>query len=110
MDKEYIEREAVIERLRLGYCHGCYNNGNEIKCRSCLIDDVLGDIEDATAADVQEVRHGEMEHIANFGSGNCFGYCSVCRAEHKADNPTALKIAYRYCRWCGAKLDGKGDA
>ena len=64
-------------------------------------------IETQPTADVVEVRHGYFEHIADFGNGNCFGYCSECHAEHKADNPTALKFAYGYCRWCGAKMDGE---
>lgn len=64
------------------------------------------DLQNLPTADVVEVKHGYLEHIADFGGGNCFGYCSICHAEHKANNPTALKFAYVYCRWCGAKMDG----
>lgn len=94
-------------------------NNRNATCKDCLHVNVCifrnaGEDEEIcrqfiNKADVAEVRHGKMEHIADFGRGVCFGYCSVCRAEHRADNPTALKIAYNHCRWCGAKLDGKGE-
>ena len=57
-------------------------------------------------ADVSPVVHGRLENIRNFGLENCYGYCNVCGAEHKSINPTALRLAYRHCRWCGARMDG----
>jgi hypothetical protein len=50
----YIDAEALTERLRLQFCKDC-NNYNEIRCRSCDIDDTIDFIEDAPAADVVEV-------------------------------------------------------
>ena len=51
---EYIEREEMLEDLRLQFCKGC-NSYSEIKCRSCSVDDVIGFIEDVPTADVVEV-------------------------------------------------------
>ena len=97
---EYIDREAVekvvadiMSDCKVSHKHRALNRN----------------IRQIPTADVAEVRHGEFEHIADFGKGNCFGYCSICHAEHKADSPIALKFAYRHCRWCGAKMDGKGE-
>lgn len=56
------------------------------------------------ANDVIIQKHGQWENIVNFGDCNCFGYCSNCKTEHRADNITALKMTYKHCRWCGAKM------
>ena len=57
-------------------------------------------------SDFQEVKHGKLNDITDFGNGVCFGYCSNCGSEHRAINPSVLKLSYRFCRWCGAKMDG----
>ena len=56
-----------------------------------------------------EVVHGKWENITDFGCGNCFGYCSVCRTPQKAYNAAGLKLNHRYCSWCGAKMDGDSE-
>lgn len=57
-------------------------------------------------ADVVEVVHGKWVHIKDCGGGKCSGHCSVCWAPQEADNPSVIKEVFRYCRWCGAKMDG----
>lgn len=57
-------------------------------------------------SDFQEVKHGKLNHIVDFGNGICVGYCSHCGTEHRGKNPSLLKYSYKYCRWCGTKLDG----
>ncbi len=37
-------------------------------------------------------------------NGECFGYCSNCLTEHKAQNYTVLVMSHRHCRWCGRRL------
>ena len=96
-DEFWNNRPENLDPRKSEYNRGWDNYANEI----------LKALKDTPTADVVEVRHGYLEHIADFGNGNCFGYCSECHAEHKADNPTALKFAYGYCRWCGAKMDGE---
>lgn len=58
-------------------------------------------------ADFVEVKHGEWLGIADFGNGNCIGYCSVCGTTQKAENGSVLKLYHRHCYWCGAKMDGR---
>lgn len=95
-DKEYIERGALFDTL------------NEAGVPTDPTVNYF--IMHAPTADVVEVRHGYWERIVDGGIGNCFGYCSICKAIHKADNPSELKYVYRHCRWCGAKMDGKGES
>lgn len=63
-------------------------------------------VDDMPTEDVQEVKHGELKDIADFGNGICIGYCSHCGTEHRGKNPSLLIYSYKYCRWCGAKMDG----
>ena len=53
-EKEYIERRALIEDVRLAYCTAC-NSYNGVRCRSCRIEDSMEMVENAPAADVVEV-------------------------------------------------------
>ena len=57
--------------------------------------------------DAVEVVHGRWEHIKDYGGGNCFGYCSHCKTPIRANSLMALEMDNRYCRWCGAKMDGE---
>jgi hypothetical protein len=50
----YIDKELFKQDIKMRYCNNCARP-NEIKCRACHIDDMLGEIEDAPAADVVEV-------------------------------------------------------
>ena len=70
-------------------------------------EDVISSVENAPTVDAVEVVHGRWEDIKDLGGGNCFGYCSNCKTPQKASNATALKSMHRYCRWCGAKMDGE---
>lgn len=104
---EYIEREAFIKRLE-----------NEVDRSSDItnllilngIANIVRDKNIAPTADVVEVVHGEWVHIKDYGGGKCSGHCSVCWTLQEADNPSALKGSFRYCRWCGAKMDGENSA
>jgi hypothetical protein len=83
---EYIEREKMLEDLRLQFCKGC-NNYSEIRCKSCSVDDVIGFIEDEPTADVvpvvrcKDCRHfllGRLVCIYPHRYGKCSinDYCS----------------------------------
>ena len=104
---EYIERKAFIKRLE-----------NEVDRSSDIINllilngiaNIVRDKNIAPTADVVEVVHGEWVHIKDYGGGKCSGHCSVCWTLQEADNPSALKGSFRYCRWCGAKMDGENSA
>ena len=62
----------------------------------------------APTVDAVEVVHGRWVNVQTLGSG-CVGFCSNCMTPHKANNATALRMDYRHCRWCGAKMDGDGN-
>ena len=50
----YIDKELFKQDIKMRYCNNCARP-NEIKCRACHVDDMLGEIEDAPSADVVEV-------------------------------------------------------
>ena len=94
MAKEYIERRALTRKVRyIIEKHGLSNViGEKLKKA----------IEDSTAADVVEVKHGEWgkekwmhtdQHI-----------CSLC---HSTVRVHPQSVEYRYCPYCGAKMDGE---
>lgn len=97
MDKmiKYINADKLI----------CAIDGAESLDTERDYDEVSRFIEEAEAADVEEVRHGEWlpliqrKHWADTGiiSTNIIGFrCSLCGAEEK--------FKYKYCH-CGAKMD-----
>ena len=98
---EYIEREAALNRLCQENCDHDYVKD---KCQNCY---VSAFIEYAPAADVVPVVHGGWMAVKDFGGGHCVGFCNKCRTIHTASSATALKLEYRFCRWCGARMDGE---
>ena len=94
---EYIERYEAIEFTK--QYTPTINGETTMQCveRSLL---------NVPSADVVEVVHGEWVHIKDYGGGKCLGHCSVCWTPQEADNPSVIKEVFRYCRWCGAKMDG----
>jgi CRISPR/Cas system-associated protein Cas10 (large subunit of type III CRISPR-Cas system) len=101
MNKEYIEREAVIENIKRVYCTGC-NSYNEVMCRACGIADALLQIDAEPAADVAPVVHGEWVLVDHDEYGKQYE-CSVCGRSIV----TRGNVTPSYCR-CGAKMDGGG--
>ena len=80
-EKEYIEREALVERLKKEEC-------------DC---EWLWTILDIPAADVAPVKHGHW----NAG----YFYDRVCSCCLHPDNDLN-DYAHSYCPNCGAKMDG----
>ena len=80
-EKEYIEREALVERLKKEEC-------------DC---EWLWTILDIPAADVEPVRHGHW----NAG----YFHDRVCSCCLHPDNDLN-DYAHSYCPNCGAKMDG----
>ncbi len=111
---EYIEREALAEKLRIGYCGNCSARYNELKCRCCDVDDVISEIEEAPTADVVEVvrckdckffREYNKEHKSNVekADGDCY-----FRVMYSLDEQFGAVQYHDYCS-LGAKMDGKGE-
>ena len=109
---EYIERASLITAIN-DYSYRRLDNdvtktlGFEFVKEMASISRI---IEKTPTADVAEVKHTNLNDIVDFGNGICVGYCSNCGTEHRALNPSVLKLSYRYCRWCGAKMDLKEGA
>lgn len=90
---EYLERSALIERIKKAYCDGC-ENYNGVRCRACGINDALDIVEDApTALD----RTARWRWIVQDGTFTRFE-CSGC---HTKNHHTR----WNYCPNCGAKME-----
>ena len=110
---EYIERDAFVEQKRKQYCEDCsrrkgMKNGKyktlyeigEAPCRACEIDDMLNDVEDFPAADVQPVVHAVWIPVDE--KEDAFD-CSECDA--------MVSKRCNFCPGCGAdmrKVEGDG--
>ena len=102
---EYIEREALMRRIKEIHCAEC-DSYHGVRCRACWVDDTLDYIDSESAADVSPVRHGrwvdrivdENEVIQPWMQRY---YCSECL---EGGNQSWFK----FCPNCGAKMDG-GD-
>ena len=92
---EYIEREAT--------CKGCVRYGiGETLCADCVV-------KVAPAADVAPVVHAKwidsQPDVPNYSyrkSGMSY-FCSNCK--HRAGK--YKHDTYKYCPWCGARMDGE---
>ncbi len=92
----YIDKELFKQDIKMRYCNNCARP-NEIKCRACHIDDMLGEIEDAPTADVVEVVR----------CPNCT-YCENMKCTNLKDstgNPLDVAI-FDYCSQ-GLRKDAK---
>ena len=105
MAKEYIEREALLNKI-------WYGNGDSIVLRGYASDMAKS----IPTADVVEVRHGEWVDKYCGKYANQLYACSVCYgiAGDKAfiDCLGSERIGWAltpYCPNCGAKMDGKGE-
>ena len=79
----YIDKELFEQDIKMRYCNNCARP-NEIKCRACHIDDMLGEIEDAPTADVEEVvRCKDCKKFIKKGEeflvNDVFGICEKSR-------------------------------
>lgn len=106
-DYDLISRKAAIDRIK-AYCNGC-DSYNGVRCRACQIADAMDAVDEVEAA---PVRYGRW--IKAKGKTNLW-YCSEC-GEKILYNPN--KRTYnvqkmpvfeknKFCRNCGAKMEGK---
>ena len=93
---EYIDREAFLKDAEIRYCMPCKGAGkdyNGLKCRACWVDDMMGDVDDAPAADVAPVVHGRWIHYPD---------CEVTRCSHCGWSIEECWES-KHCPECGAK-------
>lgn len=99
--KEYIEREAVLDRLAKVDMDTYYGFTAAVQFG---VDHAIQCIKEAPAADVAPVRHAKCEKI-DLDDGKVRWRCSKCKREILRYDP----IEYRYCPNCGALMDGEED-
>jgi hypothetical protein len=111
-NKEYIEREAFIAEQRHLYCENCerrkgMKNGKmrfvyeigDAPCRACGYGDVLDDLEDVPAADVQPVKRGKWEEDWETGCSKC----SACGESYLWEDYNGVG-EWNFCPNCGADM------
>lgn len=102
---DYISREAFIADCEGRYCAPCKEQGkdaNGVRCRACWVDDMLSEVLDAPAADVEPVRH---VHCKVWGIDGYYGEWLRCPNCGYGDNV----VDATYCGGCGAKIDLEGE-
>lgn len=132
---DYIDRDAFIKHYRELLCKDCdkrkgMKNGKlkfvykvgEAPCRACWVEDMIGCVDDAPAADVRPVVHGRwltkeymygdpfsgipdkwIEKVAEYG--DC-AYCSECAGYAKFDATEEYALT-PFCPNCGADMRGE---
>ena len=104
MPDEYISREAAIEEIDKWLdTVGTALVGKGLS----YYGELIGCIEDARAADVAEVVHGQwymLDDCANAGL-----YCSACGRRVHHEEFAYKKLKSKYCPHCGARMDGGKD-
>ena len=91
-EKEYIDREALVERLKKEEC-------------DC---EWLWAILDIPAADVAPVKHGHW--IEEYDCGYITPHCSECGETALTKEETSYDYVYSsYCPRCGTKMGGEGE-
>lgn len=101
--KEYIERDALMLRIKEIHCAEC-DSYHGVRCRACLVDDTLDYIDSEPYADVVPVQNGRWQYNTDFYVWRC----SEC-----GENPhkgTGVVVSEEnlpaYCPHCGARMDG----
>lgn len=105
MAKEYIEREALIEKLetllsdlrfivKYEKQHGSVSDVEKSKAKFETMKGVISLVKSQPTADVQEVRHGKWIKSKNERK------CSLCGYFYFTNTKS-----FNYCPNCGAKMD-----
>ena len=101
---EYIEREAakrVIENCITEQTVSKYATSAECKAVRGGATIAMFTLDEIPAADVVEVRHGEWRYDGDYKA------CSLCGTFVEWN--TLGTSHWKYCPYCGAKMDGKGE-
>ncbi len=96
---DYISRPELIASCEGRYCAPCKERGgdhNGIGCRACWVGDILGEVLDYPAADVESVRHGWWDVNRR---------CSECGLPAPLAYSEPDRWESPYCPNCGAKMD-----
>lgn len=93
-----------IETARAIICDFCNQLYSDEPCEPADCDWLR--MLDEDAADVAPVVHGHFVHDGpRFTGGVDWWHCSNC-----GRLASGVEIRFAYCPWCGARMDGDGDA
>ena len=96
--KEYIEREALMRRIKEIHCAEC-DRYHGVRYTACGVDDTLDYIDSEPPADVAPVVHGRWVEKEKYTFGIIYD-CSLCE-NRILDNGHS----WNYCPNCGARMD-----
>ena len=91
---EYIEREALMRRIKEIHCAEC-DSYHGVRCRACWVDDTLDYIDSEPSAAHAPVRHGRWLCVDT--DTEQFFLCNRCKKKEYWES--------NYCPNCGAKMD-----
>ena len=102
-EKEYIEREELINRLEDAK-EKLMNNTTMSSLMAVVVNDIyINFIKEYPTADVVEVRHGHW--VSEYDCGYITPHCSECGETALTKEETSYDYVYSsYCPNCGAKL------
>lgn len=129
---KYIDADAFVKEKREWYCEQClkrkgmkrgrlqfvYEIG-DAPCRACYVDEVISDIEDLPAADVEPKRKSGRWVYGPDGLIHC-SVCEqvpinrVCINRDGEDHliyqvPLPITETMKWCPLCGAKMDKEAE-
>lgn len=102
-----IDAETVAEKMRHMYCDDCDFERRE-RCKNDPLCLFLAYVDNAPTLDVEPVRHGRLRyrHVnPHHIPSSCKVICMECGYEKSRLDGEII----RYCQYCGAKMDLKGD-
>lgn len=122
MAKEYIEREALIEKLetllsdlrfivKYEKQHGSVSDVEKSKAKFETMQGVISLVKSQPTADVQEVRHGknvtEMHPVDEFECSECGFICEISEKIYDDEYTFDCYREYnpKFCPQCGATMN-----
>ena len=104
---EYMDKEAFKKSVEERYCKPCKAEGKDYNgcwCRSCWVDDMLGEVGCFQPADVAPVVHGRWEVSTDEWFETDVYTCSKCREDYVLVEGTPKENLWHYCPNCGAQM------
>lgn len=101
---EYIERAPLINELNdIREMYRAAKNFNAVSA----VDNAIGEVKDAPAADVRPERHGRWERVSDDDQDEGWYFCSECKEEYFNPAGDEEETLPKFCPCCGTKMDGK---
>ena len=89
----YIDADALIADMQERYCKSCKEKGedyNEVRCRACMVDDAIDDVDGFADNSIDIVRCAECKYfIDNLTENDTDETYDACRWDWKRCIPKA---------------------